>query len=95
MWLVNKSRVYRLRQRKRRIYEAIEAAGGLCVDAAAECVNQARKVGTAENLRADTEEAERGWERSLRAASDVPGTAGNGCAHLPRYTSITAYGRGN
>ena len=69
---VNNPGVYRLRP-EARIYEAIEAAGGLCVDAAAECVNQARKVEDGLKIYVpNKEEAERGWEESS-GASDVSG----------------------
>lgn len=69
---VNNPGVYRLRP-EARIYEAIEAAGGLCDDAAAESVNQAQKVEDGLKIYVpDKEEVEHGWEEPS-GMSDVFG----------------------
>jgi competence protein ComEA len=74
---VNNPGVYKLRP-EARVYEAIEAAGGLRVDAAEEAVNQARMVEDGQKVYVPSaEEVGRGWEDSP-GASGVSDTSGGG-----------------
>lgn len=80
---VNNPGVYKLKP-EARIYEAIEAAGGLCADASAESVNQAQKVEDGLKIYVpNKEEAEHGWAESSGAKGVLDGSGDGGQAQEP------------